>query len=297
MSRYESIYPRKMKKGAALGVAAPSSPFDDGLFEKGLSILTSMGFKVEVTPGIRERDLFLAGTDEHRAALLNALFKDPDVNGIVCARGGYGAMRLLDRLDYRMIRENPKPLIGFSDVSALLSAVHSRSGLVCFHGPVVTSLSTSDVKTLKGFEDLLCGSGCSLKAENGRVVIPGRAEGLLKGGNLATLCHLTGTPYVPDFEGAILMLEDVGEAPYKIDRMLTQMKMAGLFNKIRGVVCGSFERSGDSVEIESVFKRTFQDLDVPLAMGFPFGHGSENLTWAYGGKAVFDTDSMTVVSL
>lgn len=296
MSRYESIiYPMKMKKGDTLGVAAPSSPFDHALFDQGVSILKDRGFEVVIPDDVWARDGFLAGTDNQRVSVLHGLFRDPAVKGIVCARGGYGSMRLLDKLDFDLIRDNPKPFIGFSDVSALLTAIHMRTGLVCYHGPVVTSLAISDDKSIEAFESILIADGNSIVGVEGKVVYPGKADGILKGGNLATLCHLTGTNHAPDFDDGILMLEDVGEAPYKIDRMLTQMKMAGLFKNIRAVVGGQFERCGEMTDIESIFKHVFHDVGVPVVLDFPFGHGALNMAFPVGAEARIDTDSMTVV--
>lgn len=296
MSRYESIIPRKMKKGDTLGVVAPSSPFDAQVFEKGASILGGMGFNVVIPDEIREKDLFLAGPDELRVSVLHALFEDPGIHGIVCARGGYGSMRLLDKLDYERIRKNPKPFIGFSDVSALLNIFSDKAGLVCFHGPVVTSLTISDRLSCDAFQSILTGDAVNMDGRDATVINPGKAEGVLKGGNLATLCHLTGTGFTPDFHDAILMLEDVGEAPYKIDRMLVQMKMAGLFRHIRAVVGGTFERSGDLGDIEKVFQRMFREFNIPVVLGYPFGHGTKNMAWPVGVKAFLDTDSGITVT-
>ena len=294
MSRYESKYPVKMKNGGVLGVAAPSSPFDETAFQQGISMLEFMGFQMRIPDGIFERDGFLAGTDAQRAAVLHGLFRNPEVQGIVCARGGYGSMRLLSLLDFDLIASNPKPLIGFSDVTALLETIHGKTGLVCFHGPVVTSLAKTDGAGLKGFEDILKEGVWGMEGSGGAVIREGSAEGLLKGGNLTTLCHLTGTAFAPKLDGSILMLEDVGEAPYRIDRMLTQMKMAGLFDHVRAVVAGRFDRCGEARDITEVFRRAFQDFHIPVVLDFPFGHGSENLAFPVGGRARFDTDSMKV---
>lgn len=294
MSSYESKYPVKMKKGDVLGVAAPSSPFDDILFQQGVSTLKAMGFEVLMPEGIFEKDGFLAGDDTLRAAVLHDLFVNPKVRGIVCARGGYGSMRLLPLLDFDLIAANPKPLIGFSDATALLEAIHERTGLVCYHGPVVTSLAKTDGPGLTGFEDILKEGVWTMECPEGTVIREGAAEGPLKGGNLTTLCHLTGTAFAPQLDESILMLEDVGEAPYRIDRMLTQMRMAGLFDRVRAVVAGRFDRCGEARDIEEVFRRAFRDVHVPLVLGFPFGHGSENLPFPVGGWARFDTNSMKV---
>ncbi len=279
-----------------MGVAAPSSPFDQDLFSKGISILENMGFRVAVPDEIYNKDGFLAGDDEGRVAVLHRLFRDPGIHGIVCARGGYGSMRILDLLHGDLIRANSKPFMGFSDVTALLSAFHSRFGLVCHHGPVVTSLSSLDAPSLAAMEHLLVtGRPKPMESPDGTVIVPGRADGVVNGGNLATLCHLTGTAHAPDFTDSILMLEDVGEAPYKIDRMLVQMDMAGLFKGIRAVVCGTFERCGERTDIERVFSRMFGHRGIPVVFGFPFGHGSSNLAFPVGFRAVLSTDSMTVV--
>jgi muramoyltetrapeptide carboxypeptidase len=295
MSRYESKYPVKMKIGDILGVAAPSSPFDETLFGKGITMLNGMGFEVLIPDEIMTREGFLAGTDEQRVSVLHELFGDPKVKGIVCARGGYGSMRLLDALDFDLIGRNPKPFIGFSDVTALLNAIHEKTGLVCFHGPVVTSLGLADEPSLGAFESILVDQAENMEGQGGRVVIEGSAEGVLKGGNLATLCHLTGTAHAPDLGGSLLMLEDVGEAPYKIDRMLTQMKMAGLFEDVRGVVGGGFERCGDLREIGMIFERVFRGYGIPVVLDFPFGHGPSNRAFPIGVRARLDTEVMKVV--
>ena len=289
------IYPQKLNKGDTLGVAAPASPFDREYFEKGVRALEAMGFDVFIPDAVWDVTGFLAGTDEHRASALHDLFENPDIQGIVCARGGYGTLRLLDRLDFGTIRNNPKPFIGFSDVTALLSVFHQFAGLISYHGPVVCSLASSDDASLASFESILKTGEGSIDAEDGTVIRPGTAEGILKGGNLATLCHLAGTGYAPDFNGSILMLEDVGEAPYKVDRMLTQMKMAGFFENIRAVVGGRFEGCGQAQDIQAVFSHAFGDLDIPVAFNFNFGHGTVNRSFPVGVPARFDTDSLSVV--
>lgn len=296
MSRHESKYPAKLKKGDTIGVAAPSSPFDNDEFINGVSVLESMGFHVHVPEEIWEKKAYLAGADEKRAAVINRLFADPAIDAIVCARGGYGVLRILGQIDFDLIRKNPKPFIGFSDITALLSVFNQQCGFAPYHGPMVCSLGKSDDNTIRAFETILTtDNGGGIGAENGRVIIPGKAEGLLKGGNLATLCHLTGTDYQPEFKDSILMLEDVAEPPYKLDRMLTQMKYAGYFETIRAVVGGSFERCGDVDDITEIFKHIFADFHIPVALDFPFGHGRTNMAFPLGVSAIFDTDSLSVV--
>lgn len=295
MSRYESKYPVKMEKGDCIGIAAPSSPFDPDEFERGLSVLRGMGFEVYVPESIHDRRGFLAGSDEQRAETLNELFDDPRVKAVMCARGGYGAMRILDLIDGEILRRSRKICVGFSDATALLNYVYQSLGLVCFHGPVVCSLGISDKETQDDLEHLLLtGRTHGMPAQEGQVLVPGKAEGVLMGGNLATLCHLTGTDYQPDFRDAIVMLEDVGESPYKIDRMLTQMNLAGVFDQVNAVVLGSFERCGEPDQLADVFYHAFEAHGIPVAMGFPFGHGSQNRLFPIGGKGWLDTDTLEV---
>lgn len=293
MSRYESKYPLKMKKGDCIGISAPSSPFDMDDFQWGIDYLKGLGLKVHIPERIFDKRNYLAGSDEQRASVLENLFRDPGINAIMCARGGYGAMKLLGRIDSGIIRDNPKVFVGFSDVTALLNHLALELGLVCYHGPVVCSLRKSNQDTLFSLEQtLLSGPAGGLMAHNADVLVPGAAEGVIMGGNLATLCHLTGTPYQPDFSGAILMLEDVGEAPYRIDRMLTQMKIAGLFDHINAVVLGSFEQCGDTEHVAEIFYNEFRDFGIPVVRDFSFGHGSENLVFPVGAQGRIDTDAL-----
>lgn len=293
MSRHESKYPVKMEKGDCVGIAAPSSPFDPDEFESGVSVLKGMGFEVYVPEGIFDKNGFLAGSDEQRAALINDLFTDSHVKAVMCARGGYGAMRILDLIDDDVLRSSGKLFVGFSDATALLNHFHQSLGLVCFHGPVVCSLGTSDTQTQDDLKRLfLTGKTQGIESSLGRVLVPGKADGVLMGGNLATLCHLTGTIHQPDYQGAIVMLEDVGEPPYKIDRMLTQMKYAGVFDEISAVVLGSFERCGDSEQLTDIFYHAFEAYGVPVVMGFPFGHGATNRIFPIGGKGRLNTDTL-----
>jgi len=285
-----------MKKGDCIGIAAPSSAFDPDDFDQGLALLRGMGFELFVPEGLYKKKAFLAGSDGHRVSVINDLFENPRVKAILCARGGYGSMRILDHINGDLVRENPKLFVGFSDATALLSHLYQAWGLVCYHGPVVCSLGRSDQQSLDALEHvLLTGTPKNIEAPFGRVLIPGQARGILMGGNLATLCHLTGTSYQPDLSGTILMLEDVGEAAYKIDRMLVQMKYAGLFDGLNGVVLGSFEKCGDPDHLADIFLDVFGDLKIPLVMDFSFGHGASNCVFPIGVDARLHTDSLSVV--
>jgi muramoyltetrapeptide carboxypeptidase len=284
------IYPPRLSPGATLGVVTPSSPFDPVLFQQGLATLRQMGFEAVVFDRIDGNLPFLAGDDRLRARSINRAFADRRIDGIVCARGGYGAMRALPHIDFDGIRRHPKCIIGFSDVSALLSALTDRCGLVTFHGPVVTTLARADAATIDSLFQVLTGDQAPvLQLADWREPVPGTASGVVAGGNLATLCHLVGTPFQPRFGGQLLLLEDCGEAPYRIDRMLSQMHLAGCFDGLRGVLLGQFQNCGRDDELGEVFRARFAALAVPVLHGLPSGHLEPNLTLPLGLPARMDT--------
>ncbi|OGR33341.1 MAG: hypothetical protein A3J80_11770, partial [Desulfobacula sp. RIFOXYB2_FULL_45_6] len=228
-----------LKPGDTIGVCAPSGRFDTETFNSGINVLKTLGFQVELPETIFQKKRYLAGDDVSRAETLNRLFSDPGINAVICARGGFGALRMLNYMNWEMIRKNPKPFIGYSDITAILMSIINETGMPVIHGPNVVSLATADEKTLDSFANSLSGLKETIEMPSARIIREGVGTGILKGGNLATLSHLLGTRFQPDFSGAVLFFEDTGEPAYKIDRMLTQMKMAGVFNKIRGVITGS----------------------------------------------------------
>jgi len=282
--------PPRLFPGDAIGVVAPASPFDQGKFIKGLTVLEEMGLGPIVPETIYDRNGYLAGSDSHRADMLNAMFADPAVKGIICARGGYGSLRILSRIDYGAISANPKVFIGCSDITALLNTFFVKCGLVSLHGPMIESLAAASEKTKQSLQDVLfANSVLSVVPENPRTVYAGQASGVIAGGNLTTLCHLVGTPFEPDFSGRMLLLEDVGESPYHIDRMLTQMKMAGCFERVAGILLGSFKGCGDPEQVDAVFADVFRTEAIPILAGFNFGHDEPNLTLPLGLPASFDS--------
>jgi len=258
-------------------------------FNRGIEVLKTLGFQVQVPREIFQRKRYLAGDDMERAKIVNRLFSDPGIKGIICARGGYGALRILNHLDWDLIRKNPKPFMGYSDITAILTAILSETGMPVLHGPHVVSLATADAKTLASFVDALSGPAKTIEIPDGKTILEGIGMGILKGGNLATLCHLLGTRFQPDFAGAVLFFEDIGEPAYKIDRMLTQMKLAGVFNKIRGVVTGSFENCDNGEYIEEIVGECFDDYQVPILFGLDAGHGKTNLSLSFGRRIKMDT--------
>ena len=227
----------------------------------------------------------------HRAGFVNQLFAEKSIEAIVCARGGYGSLRILHLLDYDAIAKNPKIFIGFSDITALLSVLFERCQMATFHWPVVTSLADADEITKQSlYRAVSSDQKLEIKVPEGVTIKSGSGSGILCGGNLATLCHLVGTPFTPSFSNKILFLEDRAEAPYKIDRMLMQMKLAGCFQGLAGIVLGSFEDCGPVEEIFKSINDIFSDYPVPIIAGMNAGHGNPNLTLPMGIEATLDAD-------
>lgn len=279
----EIVKPPGLRPGATIGIAAPASPFDLELFGQGLALVEGRGYRTLCPEAVYARRGYLAGDDRQRAAALQALFVDPQVGAIFCARGGFGSMRLLAHLDFEPIKDNPKILVGFSDVTALSNVLFDRCGLVGFHGPVVTSLADTDARTSDGlFAALDPSVPLRLSVAEGKTLTPGTATAPLCGGNLTTLCHLVGTPFAPSFDGKILLLEDVNEAPYRIDRMLSQMRMAGCFDGLAGLVLGTFNGCGSEEELKAVVEEVFAPPGIPILSGLTAGHGPVNLTVPIG---------------
>ncbi|GAB6909850.1 putative enzyme [Desulfosarcina cetonica] len=284
--------PIALRPGDTLGIAAPASPFAQADFDTGVQLLEAMGFNVFVPNDIFLREGYLAGSDRQRAEQLVRLFTDPEIHGVVCARGGYGAMRILPFLDADAIARHPKPFVGFSDITVILNFLAQRCRMVAFHGPTVTTLANGDDNTRQRFRSVLMKRmPHALAAAAPRVLFPGRARGRLLCGNLTLFCHLTGTPYQPVYEGAVLLIEDQGEAPYRIDRMLTQMRLAGCFDKLAGLALGSFNGCDSEGEVQRIVADRFGDLEIPILGGFHVGHGPENAILPVGIDAVLDTDA------
>jgi muramoyltetrapeptide carboxypeptidase len=287
--------PRALRNGDSVGVVAPGSPFDRQKFAEGISIIENLGFHPVFSHEIFQEKGYLAGSDRHRADMLNEAFTDDAIRAVFCARGGYGALRILDYLDFDLIGSHPKIFMGYSDMSVILNALWLKCHMVSFHGPMIESLAAADDRTIKSFYETLCGhQRLSVQPQKAAVLQPGSCRGRVAGGNLTTLCHLIGTPYQPDFSGCILLLEDTGEAPYRIDRMLSQMKMAGCFEKIAGIILGSFEKCDNIADIYTVFSDIFSEMQVPILAGFDIGHGQPNITIPFGVDALLDTHSSTL---
>ncbi len=306
--------PKRLSPGDTIGIAAPASPpGDPERIRYAIDLVASLGFKVKPGRHIFARDGYLAGRDGMRAADLENLFLDDSVDGIFCIRGGYGASRLLPLLDFDAICAHPKVLMGYSDITALLMGLHACCGLVTFHGQVANHEFSP--YTLESFKKLLLNpqpelalaAPPSFESTPGRVewenrlrvLSPGRVRGPLLGGNLTLVSHLIGTPYLPDLTGAILFLEDVGEATYSIDRMLTQLHLSGTLDKIAGLVFGKFteirasEYPQDRV-LEEVLAEYATGLGIPALAGMMIGHIDDQAVIPIGCMAELDTDAKTL---
>jgi muramoyltetrapeptide carboxypeptidase len=288
--------PHRLKPGDTIGIVAPAGPFEQERFDQGIAVIESMGFCVRLDERIFARRGYLAGADIERAALFNDMVADDDVQALMCARGGYGALRMLGGLDYAAVAAGAKPLIGFSDITALHRAVYLRSGLATFHGPMVVTLAESDEASRRRWYQVLTepvAPPVTLAAA--RVLNPGIAQGPLIGGNLATLCHLLGTALGSGYRGCIVLLEEIGEPLYRIDRMLVQMKMAGLFEGMAGLILGCFKECGPKEGIESLVEEIFHGWDIPIVSGVPIGHGQNNWMVPLGIAVRMDTSQHQLV--
>ena len=292
--KHENItIPVRLHPGDTIGIVAPAGPYDRDTFARGIGYLKELGFKVLTPPGLLDVDgcRYLAGSDPHRARFINQLFADNRIDAIICARGGYGSIRILTLLDYQAIADNPKVFIGFSDITVLLTVLADRSGLATFHGPVVTSLADAPVETRNSLMQAVSSDiKLEIKVSRGITINPGSASGIVCGGNLATLCHLVGTPFAPNFSDKILFIEDRAEAPYKIDRMLTHMKLAGCFENLAGIALGHFEDCGPLNDVYQIIAETFRDEPFPILAGLDAGHGQHNRTLPFGIEATLDAD-------
>jgi len=288
------VVPPHIQPGDLIGIVSPSGSFERERLRPGLSYLRNRGFRVRVGSAVYDRDRYLAGQDADRAKDLNAMFADPEVRAVFAARGGFGAARVLEFLDYEAIRSDPKPLTGFSDTTALQLGIYGRTGMVSYSGvtlcgdvtasgiPEVTETSLWDALVRGRFDEM-----AGVAALRGRA-----AEGTLLGGCLSVIASLVGTGYLPDTSGALLFLEDVNEAPYRVDRMLTQLRMAGVFDRVAGVVFGQFKDCEPEREEEGTVDNVLRDFSTsvtaPVFWGLPYGHGEGRRVLPIGLRAAVD---------
>jgi muramoyltetrapeptide carboxypeptidase len=273
--------PRALQRGGLVGLCAPSGPIEEEALARGLGELHSLGFRVRVPDDILAKTGFTAGSVERRVQELHGLFADPEVECVLCVRGGAGALQLLGRLDAELIRAHPKPFVGYSDATALHLFL-GRLGLVSVQGPMAGRGLHPDGYDRASFLQAVCGEGEPYRSSEDdlEVLRTGRGEGVLRGGCLSLLAAAAGTPWAlsPDPEGTILFLEDVRERPFRLDRMLTQLRHAGAFAQVKGIVFGEMKGCAPEADadytLEDVLGEALQGLDVPVALGLSSGHAN-----------------------
>jgi muramoyltetrapeptide carboxypeptidase len=293
------ILPPLLEPGDRVALVAPAGPVDEAKIRTAVERCRYLGLEPVPGPGLRGRTGYLAGPDHARAADLQSALQG-DVSGVWAVRGGYGTLRTLQHVELGGLRERPIPFIGFSDNTAIHLAL-LRLGVLSFHGPHAGA-EHFPAETESAFRAVIMDGGVPgpLPQPVGLepvTVVPGRAEGPLVGGNLALLAATCGTPYQPDTRGAILFFEDVGEMLYRVDRMLMQLRLAGLLDRVAGIAIGEFTEMLDPVvadgaagepSLQSLVADVLSPLGVPVVMGLPFGHGAQNWTLPLGARARLD---------
>ena len=302
------LYGKRLKLGDTIGLIGPSGTVREaGAVDQAIAYMKELGFHVKVGESAHAKYGYLSGTDEMRARDINAMFADKEVDAIVCTRGGYGTMRMLDLLDYDVIRANPKVFVGFSDITALHIAFFEKCGLVTFHGPMATRWKPefADGFTQPAFYNAVMKAqplGVLVNAPDyheRKTVNSGCAEGLLVGGNLSLIAGTIGTPYEINTKDRILFIEEIGERTYCVDRMLTQMRLAGKFEDCAGVVFGDFndcpvEYPEFGLTLEEVIRDVVSSCGKPIFTGLQAGHVSPKLTLPLGTRCRMDADSCTL---
>ena len=296
------IKPKKLQIGDTIGVLSPASPVNSKKLKRGVLKLKKLGYEVILDKNVLAKRGFLAGPDKIRANAINRMFANPQVKAILCSRGGYGTLRLLDLLDYKTIKKNPKILVGFSDTTALHLAINKKCNLVTFHGPMVAGdfsrlskynqtyflkavLQTEPIGKIQN----------SKRLGNWKVITAGKASGKILGGNLTLICRLMGTDYQPDFKDKILFLEDINSEPYQIDSLLAQLHLAGVLDRVKGIVIGEFFNFGSrkldysSLSSRQVFEDYFKGRLYPVIYPVSCGHGKDKITIPLGVKVTIDT--------
>ena len=309
-----TLLPKALLRGQTVGIISPSAASADRMeYTFAKEAMEAMGLKVKVGTNFKNRYGHLAGTDEERAADFNAMFADPEVKAIICLRGGSGAARILPLIDYEQVKANPKPLLGYSDITALHCALHSQTGLISFHGPNGSGSWNSfhanqfqqlffDQKLLSFKNEVTKGDDLVAKGNRIQTLTKGIVEGKILGGNLTVLTALSGTPYYPDFQDAILFIEDVGEDPYRIDRMMSTLKLNGTLGKIKGFVFGQCSdcKPGSgygAFTVDQIMDQYIIPLGIPAYFGAMIGHISKQFIIPVGARVRLNANdgSLTIV--
>lgn len=306
-----TLLPKAIKKGDTVGLISPSAATADRMqFTFAKEALEALGFQVKLGKNLMNRRGHLAGTDAERAGDLNDMFADKEVKAIVSIRGGSGAARILPLIDYKNISKNPKPLLGYSDITALHCAIQAQTGLVTFHGPMGSgswnSFNVAQFERVFFAQEKVTYENVHeksdelvVKSNRIQTLKGGKAEGKILGGNLTVLTAISGSPYYPDFKDAILFIEDIGEDPYKIDRMMSTLKLNGTLDQIKGFIfgqCSECEPGGGygSLTLDQVLDDYILPLDIPAYSGAMIGHISKQFIIPVGAKVAMDADRGTI---
>lgn len=300
------IRPKRLQKGDIIGIISPSSPPDPESLEKSLAFLEELGLKWKFGKHAKKINGYLAGTDAERLEDLHDMFKDPEIKGIICSSGGYGAARFTDQIDLQLMQENPKVFWGFSDITFLHTAMGLYSNLVTFHGPMLgpnIGQDTFEVLSGKMFQQLF--EPMELHYTEAvsplETISPGVAEGELVGGNLSLLTRGIGTKYEIDTKGKLLLIEDIGEEPARIDGLLNQLRMTGKLADAAGIIVGDFARTETkkrwTLTLDEVLEYYFKDLGKPVVKGFKIGHCEPHFAVPLGVKAKLDGNQKTLTIL
>ena len=293
------IKPPALRTNALVGIAAPASPVKQAFVEAGVAALEALGYRTRLGPNLYERGKYTAGTPRDRFDDLVELWRDPEVDAIFCARGGYGSMELLRALDAESFARDPKIFLGSSDVTALLAFFGARAGLVTFHGPMVAQQMARGafdaaqlLRTLQSNE-----ATGSLTAPGTEWLHPGATEGTLWGGCLSLIAALVGTPYLPSFDDAVLFLEDTHVKPFQLDRLLTQLTLSGRLESVRAIVFGQMpdcdQHPAQGYTVEEMLREWTTPLAIPVLFGFPSGHTTtDGLTLPLGVRVRLDGDGL-----
>ncbi len=285
------IKPQPLKKGDAVGVVSPAGLYNEDLIRKGIELLKSMGFRVKLYRENIKPFRYMAGSDEERADEFMSAFLDEEIRGIFASRGGYGSIRIIPYLKPEIIKTHPKVFVGYSDITSLHLFLLNRCGMICFYGPMIAQERSISPEELELLLDLIMGNMREGLLGVGEPLKGGKAEGRLTGGCLSLIVSSISTGIDAPFDGKILFLEDVGEPAYRIDRMLTQLKMAGRFHGVKGVVFGSMKECGSQKLIKEIVLDIFDEGDFPVIFNFPSGHGEKILTLPLGAEVLMDGDS------
>lgn len=297
---------KKIKAGSTFGIISPAwIPIKENV-DNGISYLKNKGYKVKIGKNVDKQYGYFAGTEEERVEDLHDAYNDKEISVILATRGGWGTLRMLDKIDFDLIKKNPKSLIGYSDTTTLQLAIWARTGIGSLSGPMLAVEMGKGIHefTEKHFWGYINNTESIYKlplSEIGsKVMVNGKASGKLLGGCLSMVSFLQGTTYCPDFTNSILFLEDVGEEPYKIDRYLAHLKQVGIFNKIRGLILGEFL---DCVSIDNeksftvnyLLEEYFSDAEYPVIYNFPYGHGDKKVTMPIAAESIIDTTQGEII--